>query len=325
MIRAGIIGATGITGFELTKLLEKHPEVHIKLLNSSSSKGKKVKDVFPEIEGDVRDEVYHNLSDVEISGLGLDVVFLCVPHTKAMNFVPWLKPKVIDLSADYRFKDSEEYEKVYNTPHKDKKTKAAYGLPELFKNKIKTAKVVANPGCYATASILSSYPIQKLAKYIVFDCKSGYSGAGKSSIYFKDKEVIKENIHAYKLTKHRHKYEISQFIKTKISFTPHVINAYQGLMCTAHIILKKEQDPEQIKNIFKSQYHNSKFVEIVDKIPDLKDVQGTNKCLIGGFEIDENNQLVIVTVIDNLIKGAVGQAVQNMNIMFGIKEEEGLK
>ncbi|MFH2027608.1 MAG: N-acetyl-gamma-glutamyl-phosphate reductase [Nanoarchaeota archaeon] len=325
MIRIGIIGASGITGYELTKILGKHNDVQIKLLNSASCEGKKVKDVFPDMEGNVRDETYHNLSDVKINGLGIDVVFLCVPHTKAMSLVPWLKSKVIDLSADYRFKDPEEFEKVYNVEHVDKKTKAVYGLPELFKEKIKKARVVANPGCYATSCILAAYPIQKNAKYIVYDCKSGYSGAGKNSKYMKDPDVIKDNIEAYKLTKHRHKYEVNQFIKTKISFTPHVIDTYQGIMCTAHILLKKHQDPEEIKNLYKTFYHDKPFVKVVDNIPDLHTVQKTNMCYIGGFEVDENNQLVIVAVLDNLIKGAVGQAVQNMNIMFNIDETEGLK
>jgi len=325
MIRVGIIGATGITGMELTKLLGKHNDVHIKLLNSTSSEGKKVSDIFPDMEGDIRDETYHNLSDVQINGLGLDVVFLCVPHKTAMERVAWLKPKVIDLSADYRFKDIEEYEKVYGVEHKDKKTKAVYGLPELFKDKIAKAKVVANPGCYATGCILSSFPIQKLAKYIVFDCISGYSGAGKKSKYFSEPDKIKDNIHAYKLVEHRHKYEINQFIKCKISFTPHVIDTYQGIMVTTHVILKKQQDVEEIKNMFKVYYHNSPFVSVVDDIPTLHDVQGTNKCVIGGFEVDENNQLVIICVLDNLIKGAVGQAMQNMNIMFKKDEMEGFR
>ena len=325
MIRAVIIGASGITGYELTKILDKHPQVEIKLLNSQSCDGKKVKEVFPETEGELRETIYHNMTDVEINGLGADVVFLCVPHTEAMKHVPWLKPKVIDLSADYRFKDPVEFEKIYGVQHQDKKTKAVYGLPEIFKNKIQKAKVIANPGCFATACILASYPIQKFAKYIVFDCKSGFSGAGKGSVYFQDPSIIQDNIQAYKLANHRHKYEIEQFIKTKMSFTPHVINTYQGILCTAHVLLKKHLEPEQVKNIFKSQYHNCPFVEVIDQIPDLHDAQKTNKCVIGGFEMDENNQIVIVSAIDNLIKGAVGQAVQNMNLMFGLKEVEGLK
>ncbi len=323
MIRAGVIGASGITGYELTKLLKKHPEVEIKLLNSRSCAGKKVKDVWKDFEDE--EMAYSDLSDVKINGLGLDIVFLCVPHRTAMDYVPWLKPKIVDLSADYRFKKPEVYESVYGVMHKDKKTKAAYGLPELFRNKIKTSRIVANPGCYATACILSAYPAYKLARNIIFDCKSGYSGAGKNSEYFRDPSIIKDNIQAYKLTKHRHKYEVEQFIKSRVSFTPHVINTYQGIMCTAHFILKRHKDPEEIKAMYSNYYSSKPFVEVTDKIPDLHEIQKTNKCIMGGFDIDENNQLVVVAVMDNLIKGAVGQAVQNMNIMFKIDEEVGLK
>ncbi len=170
----------------------------------------------------------------------LDVLFLAVPHTHAMDIVPNVKCKVIDLSADYRFKNPEEYEKAYKLQHKDRNRKAAYGLPELFRGRIKKAKLVANPGCYATGAILSALPIQKFAKYVVFDCKSGWSGAGKNSVYAADSSVIKDNIVAYQLTKHRHKYEIMQFIKAKISFTPHVIDTFQGTMITSHIMPRKK-------------------------------------------------------------------------------------
>jgi len=323
MANVGIIGASGYTGYELMKILKKHPGAELKVLNSQSYAGKKVCELYADFED--KELKFTNFSDIELSGAKIDLMFLAVPNTAAMKLVPWLNMKIIDLSADYRFKNIEDYEKVYNAKHEDKKTKAVYGLPELFKDKIKKAKVVANPGCYATACTLGAYPIHKMAKYIVFDCKSGWSGAGKESVYAKDASVIKDNLQAYKLTKHRHKYEIQQFIKTKISFTPHVINTFQGMMCTLHVLLKKPQDPEEIKKQFRIFYQGNPFVEIVDKIPDLHDVQKTNKCMIGGFEIDENNQLVIVSVIDNLIKGASGQAVQNMNLMLGFKEEEGLK
>jgi N-acetyl-gamma-glutamyl-phosphate reductase len=322
MANIGIIGASGYTGYELIKLLKKHEGVELKVLNSKTYAQQKVSELYPDFED--KELKFTNFSDVEINGAKIDLMFLAVPHTAAMKLVPWYNMKIVDLSADYRFKDTETFEKVYNVTHEDKKTKAVYGLPELFREKIKKAKVVANPGCYATACILAAYPIQKMTKYIVFDCKSGWSGAGKESIYAKDPQIIKDNLQAYKLTKHRHKYEIEQFIKTKLSFTPHVIDTFQGIMCTAPLLLKKPQNPDDIKKQFKIFYQDHPFVEIIDKIPDLHDVQKTNKCLIGGFEIDENNQLVIVSVIDNLLKGASGQAVQNMNLMLGFKEEEGL-
>ncbi len=325
MISVGIIGASGYTGYELIKLLKKHPKVEIKVLNSKSYEGKKVKELYANYEGE---DIFTNYSVDEINNMKLDCVFLALPHTKATEFAPNLKcKKIIDLSADYRFKKVDKYESVYQVTHLDKEgnKKAVYGLPELFKEKIKKAKLVANPGCYATCCILAALPIQKLAKYIVFDCKSGWSGAGKESVYAKDPNIMKENLVAYKLTNHRHKPEIEQFIKTKLSFTPHVIHAYQGMMATEHILLKKSTKKEEIIKLFENFYKDQPFIKIIkDKIPEIKDVAKTNYCHIGGFEIDENNQLVIISVIDNLIKGASGQAIQNMNIMFGFDEKEGL-
>ncbi|MBU1945382.1 MAG: N-acetyl-gamma-glutamyl-phosphate reductase [Nanoarchaeota archaeon] len=327
MKQVGIIGASGYTGYELVKLLKKHPGVELKVLNSKSYNGQKVKSLYTDFDGE---DSFTNYTVDEINSMKLDCVFLAVPHTTAHSLVPQLKiKKIIDLSADYRFKKTEEYEKIYGLEHKDKEgnKKAVYGLPELFKEKIKKAKLVANPGCYATCCILAALPIQKLSKYIVFDCKSGYSGAGKSSIYAKDPEnTIKDNLVAYKLTNHRHKYEIEQFIKTKLSFTPHVIGAFQGMMCTAHLLLKKSVSKDEIIKKFEDYYKDEPFVKVVkDKIHEVKDVVGTNYCYIGGFEIDKNNQLVIVSVIDNLIKGASGQAIQNMNLILGFDEMEGLK
>lgn len=215
---------------------------------------------------------------------------------------------MIDLSADFRFK-------------------AVYGLPELFKEQIQNTTLVANPGCYVTACILAAYPIQDFAEYIIFDCKSGWSGAGRESEYAKDPTLLKENLIPYKITKHRHKYEIEQFIKTKLSFTPHVFDAFQGMLCTVHIILKKDAQKnlttEKIQEMYKEFYKHAPFVKITEKIPTVRDTQKTNLCLIGGFEMDENGQLVIISSIDNLLKGAAGQAVQNMNIMFNFEESEG--
>lgn len=320
-IKAGIIGASGYAGHELVRILSKHPKVELPVLNSENHAGKKVRELYPDFGAELS---YTGFSIGEISKMHLDAVFLALPSAKAMDYAPHLKCKIIDLSADYRFKSPEEYEKVYGIAHKDKKRKAVYGLPELFREKISKARLVANPGCYATGMILSVYPIQKQARYIVFDCKSGWSGAGKESQYAKDGSIIKDNIIAYNITKHRHKYEVQQFIKAKLSFTPHVIDTFRGMMVTSHIIMKKHHTPDEIKGLYAEFYKNSPFIKIVDNIPDLHAVQNTNKLLLGGFEMDENNQLVVVAALDNLVKGASGQAVQNMNIMFGFEESEGL-
>ena len=319
MKQVGIIGASGYTGYELIKLLKKHPKVELKALNSRSYNGKKVKELYSDFDGE---EEFTDYSIDEIDDMKLDCIFLAVPHTTAFTLVPKLKcKKIIDLSADYRFKDIAKYNSVYKAEHPG--GKGVYGLPELFKADIKKARLVANPGCYATACLLASLPLNKFAKYSIFDCKSGWSGAGKGSKFAKDHSTIDENIVAYKLANHRHKYEIEQFVK-KISFTPHVIDAFQGMMCTMHVLLKKDINKKEIIKIFKDYYKNEPFVKIVDKIPEIKDVAKTNYCHIGGFEVDENNQLVVVSVIDNLLKGASGQAIQNMNLMFGFDEWEGL-
>ncbi|MEK6868734.1 MAG: N-acetyl-gamma-glutamyl-phosphate reductase, partial [Nanoarchaeota archaeon] len=282
-IKAGIIGASGYAGYELIKILKKHSKVDLKILNSRTYAGKTIKSMYPDFN-----DAELKFTDVGLDGLNsLDVVFLAVPNGTAMKLVPKLKCKVIDLSSDYRYKDASAYEKVYGIKHTDKKAKCAYGLPELFRAEIKKAKVIGNPGCYATASILAALPIQKYCKYIVFDCKSGYSGAGVKPTYNNDPKNYTDNIIAYKLSNHRHKSEIEQFIKTKLSFTPHVIPTFRGIMCTMHAILKKKIDSNilekqsfsgrrkskafssEIKNIYKNYYKNKPFIKIMeDKIPE---------------------------------------------------------
>ncbi|MBS3136223.1 N-acetyl-gamma-glutamyl-phosphate reductase [Candidatus Woesearchaeota archaeon] len=317
MHKVGIIGASGYTGYELIKILSKHKGVKLSAINSESCNGMKVNEVYDDYKGN---EIFTNYTIDEINKMGLDVMFLALPHTESMNIVPKLKAKVIDLSADYRFEDKSKYEAAYGIKHTDLKRKSVYGLPELFADSIKKAKLIGNPGCYATGMILASLPIMKKAESIVFDCKSGWSGAGKSSKYAKDSSLLEENIIAYNLTKHRHRYEVEQFIKAKIAFTPHVISPFRGMMITAHIFMKEKIDVEKA---YASFYSKSKFVEVRKGIPDLHDVKNTNKCIIGGFEIDEN-RIVVIAVLDNLLKGASGQAVQNMNLMLGFNEAEGL-
>lgn len=324
MKKVGILGASGYTGYELVKLLVNHPKVELAVLNSQSYAGKKVKELYHDFDSELE---FTNYSIEEVNKIGIELLFLCMPNGEAMKIIPKLKKgiKVIDLSADYRFSDISKFESVYGIKHTDKETKAIYGLPELFRKDIKSAKLVANPGCYVSACLLAALPIQNISSYVVFDCKSGWSGAGKESIYAKDPNTIKDNLVAYNLTKHRHKYETEQFLKVKLSFSPHVIETFRGIMCTAHVMLKEKVTPEMIKSMYKDYYHNEPFVEIADKTPELREVQNNNLCKIGGFEIDENNQLVVVSVIDNLLKGASGQAVQNMNVMLGFDEKEGLE
>lgn len=321
--RVGIIGASGYTGHELLKILKGHSLVSAEILNSRSFSGQKVSSLYKDFKGN---EQYTGYSYDEINGLKLDLVFLALPHRLSMDVVEKLdgNTRIVDLSADFRFEDPYVYEQVYGQKALQTKEKWTYGLPELFKEDIKKSRYVSNPGCYATCSILSAYPIQDAAEHIIFDCKSGYSGAGRKSIYAEDQSVIDDNLIAYNLTKHRHKYEIQQFINTKISFTPHVINTFQGMMCTAHIILNRNMQAEDLPGVYRDFYKDSPFVKISDKAPDISQARKTNFCHIGGFEIDETNQLVVVATIDNLWKGASAQAVQNMNLMLDFPETEGL-
>ncbi|HIH42509.1 TPA: N-acetyl-gamma-glutamyl-phosphate reductase [Candidatus Woesearchaeota archaeon] len=358
---AGIIGATGFTGYELIKLLVKHPYIDLKVLNSISHVGKKVSELYTGFEkycvenncSESSSLRFTNYSVEEINKMDLDVLFFCTPNGEAMKIVPQIinnnaknenkngnNIKIIDLSADYRFEDTAMYEKIYGIKHLDTANKAVYGLAEINRKKIKSARLIANPGCYATACTLAALPLlndkannssnknnaftKESVNSILFDCKSGYSGAGRESEYVKNQELLRENIIAYKLTAHRHVKEIEQNLGFPVSFTPHVLPAFQGLMATTHIFLNKKISTSELKQTYTEFYKNEAFVKISDSIPNLHDVQNTNNCVIGGFEIDANDRLVVVSVIDNLMKGASSQAVQNMNLMLGFDEKEGL-
>jgi len=322
----GIIGASGYTGHELFKILSVHKDVELKVLNSQNYIGQKVSSLYRDYTGG---ETYTGLSSKEINALHLDLIFLALPHAKSMDVIAELDvttTKLIDLSADYRFADPKIYEKVYGRTQIQTALNWVYGLPELFREEIKSAHAVANPGCYATASILAAYPIREQAKHVIFDCKSGWSGAGRDSKYAKNPDILHDDtLIAYTLTKHRHKYEVEQFIPSKVSFTPHVIDTFQGILCTAHILLgDTDVTSESVENQYKEFYANAPFVRILNEIPKISQTRKTNFCDIGGFEIDESNQLVVVSTLDNLWKGAASQAVQNMNLMLGLSETEGL-
>lgn len=326
MKRIGIVGASGYTGSELAGLLLKHKKVEVAAITSQQYAGKKFSSLYPEFKGKL-DMKLMPPSMAELNCLGIDLVFLATPHKVSMEYAPKIDTKIIDFSGDYRFRDAKVYEKAYGVKHTNPKTKAVYGLPELFAKSIKKAEFVANPGCYVTAAILAGYPLQDAAKYIVYDCLSGYSGAGKKPCYYNDAKHYAENVLPYKLTKHRHKYEIEQFIKPKLSFTPSVINAERGIMCTAHLLLKKDLTEAQIRKKYEAFAKGKPFIKVKgkeEKLPELHDVRNTNFCCLGGFEKDENNTAVVVSAIDNLVKGASGQAVQNMNLMLGFKETQGL-
>jgi N-acetyl-gamma-glutamyl-phosphate reductase len=324
MKSVGIIGASGYTGHELLKLLKRHQSVDLKVINSRNYAGKRVSSLYKDFKGE---DVYTGYTFEEINSLDLALIFLALPHAKSMDTIKELdtaSTKLIDLSADYRFKDADKYKEVYGRTPLPSQHTWVYGLPELFKEDIQKAWAVANPGCYATASILAAYPIQDQAKHIIFDCKSGWSGAGRDSRYAKNPDLLHDNLIAYSLTKHRHKYEMEQFIHVPLSFTPHVFDTFQGMMCTAHVLLDDTANRTEIIKKYQDFYKGATFVRVAEAVPDVMQTQKTNFCDIGGFEIDETNQLVVVSTLDNLWKGAAGQAVQNMNLMLGLEETEGL-
>lgn len=339
MIKVGIVGITGYTGEELLKILSKHPEAAITgLYGRSASETRELKEVYPHFS-DLNLKV--EALDINKIKANCDVVFLALPHAVAFEVVPQLLDagvKVIDLSADFRIKDAGVYEKWYSVNHtaKDYIEKAVYGLCELNEPLIKQAKLVANPGCYPTTVLLGCAPAIKNGlvnmKGIVVDAKSGISGAGrKSTLEYFEKEH--PNFRAYKIAGgHRHIPEIEQELgklsgeSVTLTFTPHIIPVERGMLSTIYIKLNKNIMTSEIVPLYKEFYKDKPFVKILDEdvMPGIKDVSNTNFCEIS-LKVDERTDtLIIVSVIDNLVKGASGQAVQNMNIMFSLPQTTGL-
>lgn len=327
MINVSIIGASGYTGLELIRLLSAHKQVKIAHITSRQNTGKGIGEVYPTIvDSPLR---FEEVRPKDIAK-GSDVVFTATPHGASMEIVPELidsGARVIDLSGDFRFKDIGVYEKYYELKHKAPELlkKAIYGLPEINRAKIKKAQLIGNPGCYVTASILGSLPLMKHAKDIIIDAKSGSSGAGAEAKQFTHHPELSDNIKAYKMCDHRHAPEIQEkladFGNARVHFTPHLIPITRGIMATVHAIIDKKVD---LLSEYSKQYEKEPFVRVMKAEPSTAYVKGSNYCFIGGFS-QESNHAVVISVIDNLVKGASGQAIQNMNIMFGFDETEGLK
>ncbi len=326
----GIIGGSGYTGGELLRLLAGHPEANIVAVTSRSKKGQKVSDTHTHLRK-IFDMEFVDLSPDDVASRS-DIVFTAVPHGTAMQIVPTLLDagiKVIDLSADYRLAPP-VFEKVYKLKHTDSRA-AVYGIPELHPE-VSTQSFIANPGCYPTGASLAAAPLADagIIDLVVFDSKSGISGAGAEPTEISHYPNMAENIQAYKLTSHRHRAEIVQELTRldgklkKISFTPHVIPSVRGILTTAHIFVKKELSEEEVSRIYWNFYQDKPFIRNIKGIPMLTGVRGSNFCDIG-FEIEkDSNRIVIISAIDNLVKGASGQAIQNMNLMFGLSETMGL-
>ena len=332
MYKVAIIGASGYTGGELLRMLLNHPEVEITDITSRQYDGVPAHKIHPHI----RDSglVFNSKEPDELDA---DVVFTATPHGASMKIVPKILEtgaKVVDLSGDYRYRDREVYEKWYGMEHTDEENEGVFGLPELYRDEIKKAKLVANPGCFPTGAILSSYPLVKnnLVDRIVIDSKTGVSGAGVNPSSTTHYPNIADNINPYKISSHRHMSEIQQelhgFEDVKVSFTPHLVPVIRGIQTTSHSFLIEDITTEELREVYEKEYDGEYFIKLMDEgeiPPHLSSVRGSNFVHIGGFEIDETGRVVMLSVIDNLVKGASGQAIQNMNILLGIEESAGLK
>ncbi|MBN1405552.1 MAG: N-acetyl-gamma-glutamyl-phosphate reductase [Candidatus Omnitrophica bacterium] len=340
MLKVIVCGATGYTGVEIIKLLLKHPEVKIAGMSAKIDKPVKMSDEFPELKG-IFDEVVEDKSIQDLLKIDADLVFLALPHTVSMEFAPhFLKKgmKVIDLSADFRLDDLSVYEKSYKHKHSFKEYigTAVYGLPELYKDKIKKTKLLANPGCFPTASILSLAPLMdKIGQAIsdvIIDAKTGVTGAGRKAALAFHFSELSDNMWAYKVGAHQHAPEINQELskaaKKNITalFVPHLSPMKRGILATVYVSMNKKNDfaCADIIKWYKAFYKNAPFVRIYEEgtLPKISGVLNSNFCDIGIAKAGE--KIVIISCIDNLLKGAAGQAVQNMNIMCGFKEEAGL-
>lgn len=336
-ISASIIGASGYSGAELMKILLRHKQVKIEKLFANSSIGKRVTDLYPWFGGRM-DSVYEQYS-VD-AACASDIVFVALPSGEAMSMVPELLgrgKRVIDLGGDFRFKDASLYEKFYNHEHKAKNIlhQAVFGLPEWNRQQIKPASLVANPGCYATSAILPLAPVLKegivQSRGISISSLSGVSGAGRSAGIDYSFTEVNESVKAYKVGVHQHAPEIKTALEeisgttVSLTFVPHLLPITRGIYTSIYAPLAKEVTTGDVLAAYRKYYSSEPFIRVSDtEIPEIKNVNYTNFLDIGFRIHADNNQLIILSVIDNLIKGAAGQAVQNMNLMFGFNETEGL-
>ncbi len=338
MIKAGIIGATGYAGSELVRILTSHPQVELVSLTSQSYAGKAYSEVYESYRHIpsyiCEEEDMEKLADI------CDVIFMALPHGVASKKVTedvLKKCKIIDLGADFRLQDIDTYESWYTTHYaKDILPEAVYGLCEINRNKISGRRIVANPGCYTTCSILSMYPLVKegmvdLAS-IIIDAKSGATGAGRSLSLGNHYCELNESVKAYKVASHRHTPEIEEQLSYAagedivINFTPHLIPMDRGILATCYAKLKADYSYEDIRAAYEKHYGNEHFIRLTKEgtFPETKWVKGSNFVDIG-FAVDKRTgRVIVIGALDNLFKGAAGQAVQNMNILFGLDETEGI-
>ena len=340
MIKVGIIGATGYAGGELARILMGHKDAEIVWYGSRSYIDKKYADVYQNMFQIVDAKCLDD--NMEELAKKADVIFTATPQGFCASVISeaiLADTKIVDLSADFRIKDVDTYEKWYGIQHKSPQfiEDAVYGLCEINREDVKGARLVANPGCYTTCSILTAYPLAKEGlidmNTLIIDAKSGTSGAGRGAKVGNLYCEVNENIKAYGVASHRHTPEIEEQLgyaakeDVRISFTPHLVPMNRGILATEYATLTKQTTYEEVKAVYDKYYKEEKFIRVLDEgiCPETKWVEGSNYVDIN-FKIDpRTNRIIMMGAIDNLVKGAAGQAVQNMNLMFGLPESEGLE
>lgn len=335
--KVGVIGATGYTGVELLRLLILHPDVHLEVITSESKAGKKISQLHPSLDG---------IADIELQKIDtiknheLDLVFLALPHRVSMDFVKehGLDAfRIVDLSGDFRLNSASLYEKWYEKKHvcPGYIEQSVYGLPELNRDSIRNANLVANPGCYPTSTILALLPLiqQQIIDVdsIIVDSKSGVTGAGASPKTFTHFPNQFGNFFAYGLKSHRHTPEIETTLGTvsegplTVQFTPHLLPIDRGILTTTYSTPVKALNEDLVRDAYLNYYEKEHFVRVVDQPPSVKNVRGSNFCDLYATYDERTKRVITISAIDNLVKGAAGQAIQNMNLMFGLIENTGLK
>ena len=337
-IKIGILGGSGYTGIELLRILLNHENAEVTVITSRKYAGQKADTVFPSLSG--LTGLFFTEPDLQEIASSCDIIFTCVPHQTAMNVVPFLLEKglkVIDLSADFRLRDQRVYEEWYQEHSAAQYLgEAVYGLPEIYRDVIASARLIANPGCYPTSCILPMFPLLKaglvMAEGIIIDSKSGTSGAGRSTSIATLFCEVNEGFKAYKVAEHRHTPEIEQEFSVAagspvtINFTPHLVPMSRGILSTIYAMPVRGTAERDIRECLEDAYSDSPFVQVLPEgtFPNVLNVRGTNLCHIGVKVDPRTGRVIICSVIDNLCRGASGQAVQNMNLMYGLDEGTGL-
>lgn len=337
MIRVSIIGASGYGGGELARLLLGHPEVEIVHLTAESKAGEAMADLYPNLRGFTSSIT--EAADAAQIAKDSDMVFLALPTGKAMQLAPAIVPhaRLIDLGADFRFKDPQVYEQWYKSPHASPEllADAAYGLTEFKRGEVRRAQIVGNPGCYPTAALLATLPLLQSGKVrtngVIVDAKSGVSGAGRGLSMGTHFSEVNENVKPYNVAGHRHTPEIEQEMSAllgremPVTFTPHLVPMTRGILVTAYLSVAGSVTTEEATSILSEAYTGEPFVRVLaDVLPQTKATSGSNFCDVAVRVDTHSGTLIAMAALDNLVKGASGQAVQNMNVMMGLPEDLGL-